>query len=333
MVKLKDVAEAAGVTIATVSIALSGKGRVSSSTRERVCRIADEMNYRPSGQTGRSQSSGVDVGLIIADNQNMIIHDFIKFTETYHLRNQLEFVYNDGSSMSLPVLLNRQAAKGILHIGYIGDGIRRYLSRNPDLPFVAINDTAEYSVKTDFTAGVHRAMQYLLALGHRKIAFYSGSEKYAVPRIFNRAIAKCIQEYDLDRSEHFLPCHFDGSNSLEYMNNSLKWARQILHSKNRPTACFCSGLMTARAVIYVAMESGLRIPEDLSVLALGDEGDASNSYPFVTTISENYPLLTSTAMMMLQRRISGLSIEEKNINIDTGFVVRGSTGPNREGKQ
>ena len=336
MVKLKDVAEAAGVTIATVSIALSGKGRVSSATRERVCRIAGEMHYRPSGQRFREQpfrgESRVDVGLIIADNQSMILHDFIQFAETYHLRNQLEFILSEGGTQ-LPSLLNRSAAKGVLHIGYIGEGIRRYLERNPDHPFVAVNDTAEYSVKTDFTVGVHRAMQYLLALGHHKIAFYSGSEKYAVPRIFNRAIEKCIQEYEIDRSRHFMPCHFEGSNCVDYMNNSLKWARQVLGSENRPTACFCSGLMTARAVIYVAMESGLRVPEDLSVLALGDAGDALNGYPFVTTISENYSRLTSTAMTMLQRRISGLCIEKKNLYIDTDFVVRGSTGPNRKGKQ
>ena len=130
-----------------------------------------------------------------------------------------------------------------------------------------------------------------------------------------------------------MPCHFEGSNCVDYMNNSLKWARQVLGSENRPTACFCSGLMTARAVIYVAMESGLRVPEDLSVLALGDAGDALNGYPFVTTISENYSRLTSTAMTMLQRRISGLCIEKKNLYIDTDFVVRGSTGPNRKGKQ
>lgn len=331
MVKLKDVAEAAGVTIATVSIALSGKGRVSSLTRERVCRIADEMNYKPSGQNCRA-SAGIDIGLIIADNQNMIIHDFIKFAETYQLRNQLEFVYNDDPSASLPVLLGN-VAKGILHIGYIGGCIRKYIERNAGLPFVAINDSADYSVKTDFTAGVNRAMQYLIALGHRKIAFYSGSEKYAVPRIFNRAIERCVQEYDIDRSGHFMPCHFEGSNNIEYMDNSLKWARKVILSENRPTACFCSGLVTARAVIYVAMEAGLRVPEDLSVLALGGEGDALNGYPFITTISENYPLLTSTAMMMLQRRISGLRIEEKNINIDTSFVVRGSTGPNKERKK
>lgn len=116
------------------------------------------------------------------------------------------------------------------------------------------------------------------------------------------------------------------------MDASLKWAYPLIHSENRPTAFFCSGMSTARAVIYLAMEAGLRIPEDISVLAPGRMEDAICAYPYVTYISENFPVMATYALTMLQRRISNLHIPEKNILVDTKFVVMNTTGKYKGGK-
>ena len=79
MVRLKDIAQAAGVTSATASTALSGRGRVSADMRERIRKIAREMNYEPnSAALLLKKKSIIDVGFLISDGQ---ISPFGKFTE------------------------------------------------------------------------------------------------------------------------------------------------------------------------------------------------------------------------------------------------------------
>lgn len=272
MVMQKDVAKAAGVTVATVSMALSGRGRVSPATRALISRLASEMSYTPRRTTGRAPDLRADVGLIVADDQSFIIPDFLRLVETYGLENRIEFVYSDNPGAELPHLLHE--ARGVLHIGLIGDRLRKFVEENPAHPFVALHDDCAYSVQSAFGDGVHHAVQYLLALGHRKIAFYQGCGRYAGPRAYNQAIRRCYEEYDLVRDERFAPYPFRGGNEEEYMSAALEWAHNLIHSGNPPTAFFCSGISSARAAIYAALVAGLRIPEDVSVVGVGPLGTA-----------------------------------------------------------
>ena len=91
MVRLKDIAQAAGVSPGTVSAALGGIGRVSPETREAIRKLAVEMDYRPSSAARVLRNKPtVDAGMLIADGQDMLVRDFIRWCEKFHLRHQLE---------------------------------------------------------------------------------------------------------------------------------------------------------------------------------------------------------------------------------------------------
>lgn len=140
VVKLKDIADAAGVAVATVSAALNGTGTVSNAMRERVRKVAAEMNYEPNMAAKLlKQKRSRDLGLIVSDLPERIfgsgyfmpmISSFIRQCESEELRCQIE--YHDPASSKIPSLLVNGLAGGVLHGGTISPAVRKFLEENPD---------------------------------------------------------------------------------------------------------------------------------------------------------------------------------------------------------
>ncbi len=324
MVRLKDIAQAAGVTSATASTALSGRGRVSADMRERIRKIAREMNYEPnSAALLLKKKSIIDVGFLISDGQISPFGKFTEYCDRHKLRHQLEILSPSGHQ-TLPLMLKSKIASGVLYSGYVSDPVRAFLRENPDYPFVDIGDTFEYSVHSDFANGAYTAVKYLVELGHRDIALFTGNQDFYVHRQTRKGLEKAAREFEL-------PCGPEIPVVLEtpdrYMEHSLKWAEALLAAPKRPTAVFCSGSVNAFALFYTGIRMGLRIPEDFSIISIGDASSLHLQYVPLTTLEHDQEALVDAALEMLFQRIRGEEPEQKERSIPAKFIVRNSTGP------
>ena len=327
MVRLKDIARAAGVTSATASTALSGRGRVSADMRERIRKLAREMNYEPdSAALLLKKKNIIDVGFLIADGQSASFGRFTEYCASHNLRHQLE-ILTPSNRQSLPLMLKSRTAAGVLYSGYVCDAVRTFIRENPEYPFVDIGDTFEYSVHSDFASGARDAVRYLVELGHRDIALFTGNQEFYIHRQTRKGLQQAVQEFHL-------PCGPDIPVILEttdhYMERSLRWAEALLSGPNRPTAVFCSGSVNAFALFYTAIRRNLRIPEDLSIVSIGDATSLHLQYVPLTTLEHDREALVDAALEMLFQRIRGEAPEQKERSIPAKFVIRESTGPKKE---
>ncbi len=322
MVRLKDIARAAGVTSATASTALSGRGRVSTDMRERIRKIAREMNYEPnSAALLLKKKSIIDVGFLISGRQTGPLEHFTEYCDRHKLRHQLE-ILSPSSQQTLPLMLKSRTAAGVLYSGYVNETVRAFIRNNPDYPFVDIGDTFEYSVHSDFANGAYNAVKYLVELGHRSIALFTGNQDYYVHQQTRKGLEKAAREFDL-------PCGPDIPVVLEtsqgYMDLSLKWAENLLSTPERPTAVFCSGSVNAFALFYTAIRLGLLVPDDISIISIGDPASLQFQYVPLTTLEHDQEALVNAAMEMLFQRINGKTPEQKEVSIPAKFVIRNST--------
>jgi len=325
MVRLKDIAEAAGVSTGTVSAALSGTGRIGIHTREQIRKLAGEMNYQPSSSARMLRKKpAIDAGMVIADEQTRYVPEFINWCERYHLRHQLELISSAGKS--LPTLLEDNFAAGTLHTGYLGKTVRAFLAEHPEFPFVALNEKSDFCVRSNFASGAKQAIQYLTALGHGNIWMSVGDQIYDLHQQLKQGLEAAIREFQFETTPKILIKEVRGVPHDRIMQRSIEYARCLLREKNRPTALFCCGHIEAQAFIYAGLELGLRVPDDLSIVSVGDTELAVACYPAITTLGNDYHQLILQAMLLLQRRIAGIETEPQDILVDTKLDIRNSTG-------
>lgn len=324
MVTLRDIAEKANVTIATASIALSGRGRVADATRNRIRKVASELQYQPNVAAQALRKRPVlDIGLIIADVLPAGADEFIHLCETYDQRSQIEMV--SSRHPSFPKLLRPGYSKGVLYIGNIIPEVRDFIKSNPDYSIVTINETSPYCVISDYKTGILTIFQHLVALGHRHIAVRRSNEEYDQHRQIAEAIAEAQKLYDI-RIQTTI------STLEETPDTVCQWIGSVLSSDDPPTAILFGGIRCVEIAIHEILIRGLRIPDDISLVALGTTESAIWLRPQISNLESNEKLSVTEAFNMLQRRIAGLEIPVRQIQLDTKFTPRASTGKKRREK-
>jgi len=318
MVTLKDIAEKANVTIATVSVALSGRGRIADSTRDRIREVANELKYQPNvAAQALKKRPVVDIGLITADILAAGADEFIHLCETYDQRSQIEMVCS--KHPSFPKLLRPGYSKGILYVGDIIPEVRDFMEANPDYPIVTINETSPYCVISDYKAGVLTAFQHLVALGHRHIAVRRSNENYNQHQQIAEAVA-CAEDLYGIRIQ-------TGISTLEDTPDDVyQWIGDTLDSDDPPSAFLFGGIRCVEIAIHEILIRGFRIPDDISIVALGTTESAIWIHPEISNLESNEKFSMTEAFNMLQRRIAGLEIPVRQIQLKTKFTPRASTG-------
>jgi len=325
MVRLKDIAKVAGVSTGTVSAALSGTGRIGIHTRDQIRKLAREMNYQPStGAQMLRKKPVVDAGMVIADEQTRYVPEFINWCECYHLRHQLELV--SSASKFLPTLLHDNFAAGALHTGYLGKTVRAFLADHPEFPFVAINEKHDFCARSDFASGAKQAIQYLSALGHGNIWMSVGDQIYDLHQQLKQGLEEAIREFRFETTPEILIKEVRGIPRDRVMQRCVEYARALMREKHHPTAFFCGGHIEAQAFIYAGLELGLHVPDDFSIIAVGDTELAVSCYPAISTLGNDYGKLILQGMLLLQRRIAGIEPTPQDILVDTRLDIRNSTG-------
>jgi LacI family transcriptional regulator len=325
---IEDVAREADVSYATVSRVINSKGYVSGETRERVMAAVARTGYVVNRQArGLAGGRSEVVGLVVPDLDTSYIGEIIRGIDeelaslnydlmlyTTHRRKHRESVF--------VATLTAGLADGLLLV--LPTDPTAYLSsfRQRGFPFVLIDhggiDNSGPSVGATNRQGAYDATNYLIALGHRRIGFVTGSMEMgcAVDRLAGYHEALIDHEVPPDNE---LVCEGDFHQPTGY-----DCARRLLALPNPPTAIFASNDVSAFGVMEAVRDAGYRIGEDFSVVGFDDIPTSSSVHPSLTTVRQPLEEMGRRATRMLFERIEEPSRPFERIDLPTELVIRDS---------
>ena len=307
VVRLADVAKAAGVSQGTASNVFNRPELVRPEVRERVEQEARRLGYAGPDPKGRLLRAGKvnAIGFVSADDMAYFFHDpFARLL----MAGVAEVCDEHGAGMALVSASGENAAWSIqtaLVDGFIvhclEDGDRLIgLTRKRNLPFVAIDLDAgpgTSSILIDDEGGAFAAAHHLLELGHRKIGFVSldarGDGRFGW--VDAERIRSCNCKVERDRltgyaaalAEHDI--ELDGLPIMEAPNErpgAVRYIDQLLDRVPETTAIVAMSDILALAAIDAVHARGLRVPEDVSVVGFDDIPEAATSDPPLTTVAQ-----------------------------------------------
>jgi len=337
MTTLKQVAERAGVSSATVSKVLSNTPYVSTETRARVLAAVEALGYVPNLAAralaqGRTYNIGVVFPLIytslFSDPQTLSILEGIERVATSRGYNLLI------STPKMPVedseqfhrLLRSRYFDGVILLENLPDRLMSSFVTEHGYPYVSIGyqslEATPNSIHIDDYHGAYAVARHLIDLGHRRfgmidiapVSFFSMNERL-------RGYRAALAEAGIDPGS--VP-HVPGSYTIA---SGAEAMRQLLCVQPRPTAVLCVTDLMAIGAMNAARMAGLRVPDDLSVVGFDDIPLAAHVDPALTTVRQESHTLGETAARQLFDLLKKKHSAFDKIVVPTTLIARGSSGP------
>ena len=306
-VTIKDIAKAANVSYSTVSRALSGSPEISDETRKRILQLCKEMNYTANSVArAMVMKSTKLLGLILTDVNNPFMSEL-----AYHIDRQARARgYNivlcnssrniDQERELFELMIGRQV-DGVM-IFPAGpesyESLRPYLSRIPTV-FIGENlrEVPESYVSVDNYRGAYIGVEYLYNLGHRDILYFGRRRGSTTHQL--RADGYAAACRDLGIMPHYCNNSFPAT-SIKY---GYQLAKQLFAQEKNYTAIFAATDTNALGIMQAAEETGLRIPEDISLLGFDNIRDSGLPRINLTTIEQPKKMMASVAVDSLLDKI------------------------------
>jgi LacI family transcriptional regulator len=329
---IRDIADLAGVSIATVSRVLNDRPDVAPETRETVMQVVRKHGFTTNrGARGLSSGRTGIVGLTLPlvndsyfgpllggasealyeqDMRIMLCPTLHEHEREVSLLERLTRGTTDGAILMLP----EESIDELEHLQEIGYPFVVVDPREPPPDGIAC-------VSAMHSAGAKLATEHLLMLGHRHIAaiggapgWYANDERVIGVRAA-MAAARLLPDPDMILySDWSIP---SGEQAAE----------ELLSRPDRPTAIFCFNDNVAIGALNVARRMGIRVPEDLSIVGFDDTFQATIVTPNLTTVRQPLAELGRMGVSLLSRLIEGQRLDAMRIELATTLVVRDSTGP------
>ncbi|MFG2027997.1 LacI family DNA-binding transcriptional regulator [Streptomyces sp. NPDC048825] len=326
----RDVARAAGVSQAAVSLVLGDKwrGRVSEATAARVRQAAQDLGYRPNLAARNLRLGQARTALLVVP---ALTNEF--FAAVYEGAARIAAKHGFGVVLYPspegigpapdPFASARAALDGVIASSMASEALTEI--RGDDLPLVMLDSDPAGSlgaatVNLDITDGMRQITEHLLALGHRRFLHLAADIDSWTFHVRARELAtRVAQTADTEVRTAKAPITIEGA---------LAAAENALHGPGpRPTALICDDDKLAVGAYKAARRLGLRIPEDLSVTGFDDLALATAIEPELTTVHLDAELFGERGMTALLAVLEGAAPPEGNIPVE--LVVRGSTAPPR----
>ncbi|MBQ8972420.1 MAG: LacI family DNA-binding transcriptional regulator [Clostridia bacterium] len=306
-VTIKDVARAAGVSYSTVSRALSGSPEISADTRERILRLCKEMNYT-TNTIARAMvvHSTKLLALILTDISNPFMSELAYYIDQQaRSRGYNIILCNSSRSTELEreqfeLMIGRKVDGVILVPSESSsyESLKPLLGRMPTV-FLGENlrEAPESYVSVDNHRGAFMGVEYLYALGHRKILYFGKRRGSITHQLRDEGYIDACKAYGL--TPRYLNNSFT-STSIKY---GYQLAKQLFAQPIDYTAIFAATDTNALGILQAAEEAGIRIPETLSLLGFDNIRDSGLPRINLTTIEQPKKLLASMAVDSLLDKI------------------------------
>jgi LacI family transcriptional regulator len=326
---IRDVAAQAGVSVSSVSRVMNGEPHTSPELHARIMRAVNHLRFEPhsAAQALRSRESKT-IGCMVADLSNPLYSEMINGAEEEFQRAGYVLMlaatrHEQDRETAFVSAVRRRRMDGLLL--FAGDNAHTDFTgalANLDLPCVAIDREVPGvpSVRADHRGGGLEITRYLIGLGHRRIALLTGraallpsSERLAG---YRQAHAEAKLEVDPD----LIRPQTHGS-SIAFSD-----VCQLLQGPDRPTAIITLGTHMLAGVIDALTSNGLRYPDDMSLVCIGDTDLARYATPGISALTWDLDQMGRVAANILLDRIRGGDEARKirPVYLPTRFILRHS---------
>ena len=329
---IRQVAEQANVSTATVSRVISNVINVRPQTRARVEQVIKSLGYVPNSNA-RSLSLGRSglFGMIISDITNPffpeLVRTFTELAEKNHMGAIVSHTNYDTTRMERGIqrmLEEKAEGVAIMTSELSKESMRQLIRRKVPTVILDSSDTVSGAymrhIRIDYETGLRQAVNHLAELGHKRFAFIAGPKDLRSALWRQTIFLNVLKERGINiNSETFVYGNHKVDGGYDAM-------AQLLALKARPTAVLCSNDLTAFGAITCIYEAGLQVPRDISIVGY-DDIELSRAYnPPLTTVSLSRVEIASRAFDLLYaaaRKKRGKSNAEP---VPTQLLVRKSTG-------
>lgn len=286
MATLKDIAQAAGISTGAVSRILNNDPTLSVSpeTKRKVFEIAQELGYQKAKIRDKSLFK---MGILqwfsaeqeMQDSYYLLVRQGIEDYCQKHSIGIIRAFQSDEASIK-----TLQGVDGLICIGkFSHEEVQKFMNICPNIVFLDM-PVSDYNITTltmDFKSAVYDALDYLIELGHTKIAYLGGKEFVGNQELFieerKQAFVSYMNNHGLDGS-----CIYEDAFSTA---SGYQMMQKIFKSDHLPTAIFAASDAIAFGAMRAIQEKGLSIPDDISIIGFNDTEMSSYTTPALTTIS------------------------------------------------
>lgn len=322
--KVTDIAQAAGVSIATVSKVINGRRGVSTATREKVEKVLAAIDYeKPLVSTKTNHT----IEFVVSGLENNGSFEIVREL-TYESQEKLIGVTvnrlnpGDDPKRHFAAILDRNPL-GVVLLLSENMAKQRKLLASRNVPCVVINPArhlpdSTLTIDIDNWSGGILATRHLIDLGHTRIGAITG------PTDISSSIAR-YAGYETALKQANISIDPDLVKEGDYLSDeSYAAACDLLDMKNRPTAIFAFNDLSAVSLYKAAGERGIKIPEELSIVGFDDVFPAQYLSPELTTVNQPFRAIARKAIEMIEEERAGV-LDENTAILPTRLVVRGST--------
>ncbi len=323
-----DVANFAGVSIATVSRVANKSDNVSDETRSKVLEAIEDLGYRPSRTAQRLRAhTSLVIGLIISDIQNPFFTSVVRGIEDVANQNGFSVILcnsdenPDKERWYIDVMRSEEVAGLIItSTSQVMENIERVVDGG--IPVVAMDRFISHpqidSVSVENIDGAYKAVSYLIENGHRQIGFIGLPLELTPGKERQEGYIKALRDHGLQVNSDLM---FIGNSRQESGFDS---AVKLLDGTSPLTAIFsCNNLMTLGAIGGI-ISKGLSIPDDISLIGFDDMLWAPYLCPPLTVVAQPTYDMGKMAAELLVKRIANPEEPKTHIRLKTNLTIRGS---------
>ncbi len=331
MVKIEDVAKAAGVSVATVSRVLNEQGGVLPQTQERVRKAVEALRYEPNLSARNLRRNESRIILILAPNFSNPYYSNVLSGICDVSRNlgYSTLMYNTYDSNALneqlvTSLFQKNRADGMITLAVNKDDrwLAKYAGKYPLVQCSEyVEDAILPHISVDNRLAAKESVLQLIAQGHTKIGIVTSANRYLSSENRLRGYLDALETAGIERDDALIAYA-----SADYSFASGKQAaRDLLSLPEPPSAIFCVSDILALGVIAAAGKMGLQVPWDLSVTGFDDVDYTTMFHPYLTTVAVPCYELGRSSMLLLYDHILQKPSAQQEVYLPHQIVLRETT--------
>ncbi|MGF1874911.1 LacI family transcriptional regulator [Photobacterium frigidiphilum] len=287
MATIKDVCKLAGVSKATVSRVLNSTGQVKKSTAEAVYQAISALDYKPSSLARALATNSTNtIGLVVSAFEGAYFSSLLRKASQTTLQAGKQLLIMDGGhssaseQLAIESLVERKVDAVILYTRQIPEAVLKQLMNDLSIPLIIINQQVEgfeeRCISFNQYEAAQQAAEYLLSKGHKEFACITGPESSINSRLRLQGFQDTLIKHNLQTCTAYHGDYFTQS--------GYHACNELLASKQSFTAIFAANDNMAMGAIRALHDTGLQVPQDISVLGFDNDPAGEFTIPSLTTI-------------------------------------------------
>lgn len=330
MATIKDVAARAGVSTATVSRVLNGE-RVKQETKERVLAAIEALGYRPNlvARSLKTQKTQI-IGFVVPDFGSFFMRVAEAVEEILNSYGYSLIVCNSNEDLSrekerVQMLVERQV-DGLLVVPTSSSSEHLLEAQKKGIPVALVDrlvkDMQVDCVLVDNVNGAYQAVEHLVTMGYRRIGVINGRLEVTTGEERYRGYLRVFEDYNLPIVEELIRTG-DFSSQSGYI-----LVKELMALPHPPQAVFIANCYMTMGAMLAISELGIRVPEDLAIVAFDDMELYRIATPPLTVVVQPMEEIGKTAAHLIYKRVSGDNSDFPQMyRLKPELVVRGSSVP------